>query len=55
MRDEYTGAPRSHRCAVYEFLRRLMFLLPPETSHEIALAGLRFAERARLQPVRRGC
>ena len=48
MRDEYTGAPRSHRCAVYEFLRRLMFLLPPETSHEIALAGLRFAERARL-------
>jgi dihydroorotate dehydrogenase len=33
---------------VYEFLRRLMFLLPPETSHEVALAALRIAERTHL-------
>ncbi len=34
--------------AVYEFLRRLMFLLPPETSHEVALTALRIAERTGL-------
>jgi dihydroorotate dehydrogenase len=33
---------------VYEFLRRLMFLLPPEASHEVALTALRIAERSGL-------
>jgi dihydroorotate dehydrogenase len=33
---------------VYEFLRRLMFLLPPEMSHEVALTALRMAERSGL-------
>ena len=33
---------------MYEFLRRLMFLLPPETSHTVALTALRMAERAGL-------
>ena len=47
--DRYTCAPRStSKRTVYEFLRRLMFLLPPETSHEVALTALRIAERSRL-------
>ncbi len=33
---------------MYEFLRRLMFLLPPEASHEVALTALRIAERSGL-------
>lgn len=33
---------------VYQFLRRLMFLLPPEMSHEVALTALRVAERSGL-------
>ena len=33
---------------MYEFLRRLMFLLPPEMSHEVALTALRMAERSGL-------
>lgn len=33
---------------MYDFLRRLMFLLPPEASHEVALTALRIAERSGL-------